>query len=44
MPAIVLAYRLYGDAERADEIVARNRVRHPGFVPGGQPLEVLSNG
>lgn len=44
LPAIVLAYRLYGDAERADEIVARNRVRHAGFVPGGQPLEVLTNG
>lgn len=43
-PAIVLAYLLYGDAERADEIVARNRVRHAGFVPGGEPLEVLSNG
>ncbi len=44
LPAIVLAYKLYGDAERADEIVARNRVRHAGFVPGGQPLEVLTNG
>lgn len=41
-PAAVVAYRLYGDAERADEIVARNRVRHPGFVPGGVALEVLN--
>lgn len=44
-PALVLAYRLYGDAGRADEIVARNRsiIRHPGFVPGGRTLEVLTN-
>lgn len=43
LPASVVAYRLYGDASRADEIVARNKVRHPGFVPGGKPLEVLSD-
>lgn len=43
MPALVVAHRLYGDATRADEIVTRNRgiVRHPGFVPGGTPLEIL---
>lgn len=33
LPAVVLAYRLYGDATRADEIVSRNRVKHPGFLP-----------
>lgn len=43
LPARVVAYRLYGDASRADEIVARNKIRHPGFVPGGKPLEVLSD-
>jgi prophage DNA circulation protein len=41
LPALVLAHRIYGDAERAAEIAARNRIRHPGFVPGGEPLEVL---
>ncbi len=43
-PALVIAQRLYGaDAElRAAEIVARNRIAHPGFVPGGQPLEILA--
>lgn len=41
MPALVIAHRLYGDASRADEIVARNNIRHPGFVPGGVALEVL---
>lgn len=43
-PALVAAYRIYGDASRADELVARNRrlVRHPGFVPGGEALEVIT--
>lgn len=41
-PALVVAHRLYGDATRATEIVTRNRLRHPGFVPGGEPLQVLS--
>lgn len=42
-PVLVLAQRLYGDANRADDIVARNKIRHPGFVPGGVALEVLSD-
>lgn len=42
MPALAAAWRLYGDAARAEEMVARNRIRHPGRVPGGTPLEVLS--
>lgn len=41
LPALVLAHRLYTTADRADEIVARNRVRHPGFVPP-RDLLVLS--
>ncbi|MBI1262944.1 MAG: hypothetical protein GC184_14600 [Rhizobiales bacterium] len=41
MPAFLIAYQLYGDASRADEIVARNNIIHPGFVPGGVALEVL---
>lgn len=43
LPALVVAHRVHGDAGREAEIVARNRVRHPGFVPGGVPLEVLSD-
>lgn len=46
LPATLAAYRLDGDAldtvfGRAAELVARNRVRHPLFVPGGVALEVL---
>ena len=42
LPALFLAHRIYGDATRADEIVARNNVRHPAGVRGGMDLEVLS--
>jgi len=42
LPALVIAQRLYGDAARAEDIVARNQVAHPGFVPGGRTLEVLN--
>lgn len=33
LSALVLAYRRFGDATRASEVVQRNRIRHPGFVP-----------
>ena len=44
-PSMVLAQRLYGDDparlfEKAADVTARNRVRHPGFVPA-EELEVL---
>jgi prophage DNA circulation protein len=42
LPALVIAHLIYLDATQSDEIVSRNRIRHPGFVPGGQPLEVLT--
>lgn len=45
-PALVIAHRLYGgDAEaRSQQIVSRNRIAHPGFVPGGIAIEVLTPG
>ena len=42
VPALVLASTLYDQARREGEIVLRNRVRHPLFLPGLTPLEVLS--
>ena len=33
LSVLVLAYRRFGDATRASEVVQRNRIRHPGFVP-----------
>lgn len=41
IPVEVLAYMLYGDAERSDEIVKMNRsIRHPAAVQGLVPIEV----
>lgn len=40
-PALVIAYGLYADATRGDEIAKRNKVRHSGFVPA-RTIEVLS--
>lgn len=42
VPSLVLAYQLYGSVDREQDVVARNRIRHPGFVAG--ELEVLSDG
>ena len=47
MPSTVIAYQLDGDSlsdlfGRAAALAARNRVRHPGFVPAGSPIEVLA--
>lgn len=41
LPAVVLAYDLYEDSSRSDELVRRNGLHHPGFVPP-EPLKVLS--
>lgn len=41
LPAVVVAYDYYEDAARDSDIVARNRLRHPGFVPV-KPLKVLT--
>ncbi len=45
LPSLVVAHQLYGDARQERAILDRNRrrVRHPGFVPGGQALEVLTD-
>lgn len=42
LPVLVVAYGLYGDIDQADSIVARNHIRHPGFVPGGRSIEILT--
>ena len=41
LPALVIAYDWHEDAGRDLEIVARNKIRHPGFCPV-LPLRVLS--
>lgn len=42
LPALVLAHQLYGDANKADDIIKRNKIKHPCFIPGGQMLEIRS--
>ncbi len=44
VPSLVLAHRLYGDVALEADLVSRNAIKHPGFVAGGQALEVLSHG
>ncbi|AUH51215.1 hypothetical protein CXB49_10535 [Chromobacterium sp. ATCC 53434] len=43
LPALVVAYQATGGVDVAEDLVARNGVRHPGFVPAGR-LEVLRDG
>lgn len=43
MPALVMAWDIYGDATRADEIVTRNQLRDPLRLPSGRPMEVLDD-
>ncbi len=40
LPALVIAYDLFEDLTKEDEIVDQNGVDHPGFVPGGDPIKV----
>jgi prophage DNA circulation protein len=41
LPALVQAYQLYGDSTRDTDLVNRNLLQHPGFIPAGEPLEVV---
>lgn len=42
-PSLTVTYDLYGDITREADLIARNHVRHPGFLPGGQTLEILKD-
>lgn len=41
VPALVLSYNVYGQLRQAD-IVKRNAVHHPGFMPAGVPLQLTT--
>lgn len=43
LPALVLAHRLHNDVRRDAEIIARNSVRHPGFITACKALEILTD-
>lgn len=42
VPSLVLAYQLYDSVDQEADVIARNAIRHPGFVSG--ELKVLSDG
>lgn len=44
LPALVIAYQLFKDIEKEAEIVDENNIEHPGFVPGGETIEVIGVG
>lgn len=41
LPSLVLSYQLYGSVDLEADIIARNRISHPGFVSGS--FKVLSD-
>lgn len=41
LPAIVVSYDLYGNIDKESDIINRNKVGNPNFVPGGRDIEVL---
>lgn len=41
VPSLLLAYQLYGEVSREAELVARNRIQHPGVIAG--QIQVISN-
>jgi len=41
-PAIVIAHKLFQDLDKEQEIIDQNNIEHPGFVEGGQSIEVSS--
>ncbi len=42
-PVLLISQQLYGNVGMAADIVARNGIRHPGFVAGGTAIQVLTN-
>lgn len=43
VPVCNIAFRLYGNLDEYESIIKRNNIRHPGFVKGSVPVEVLIN-
>lgn len=43
LPAVVVSHNLYGNIDQEQDIIDRNRIENPNFVPGGIDIEVLIN-
>jgi prophage DNA circulation protein len=44
LPSLVLTYSLYESLDREQDIIDRNSVSDPSFIPGGVDLKVLKDG
>lgn len=42
--SLAITWELYGSLDREQDVIDRNVVLRPGFVPGNGPLKVLSHG
>lgn len=42
MPSLVLSHRLYNSTADAIDLAKSNNIRHPGFIPAAEVLEVIS--
>lgn len=42
MSSLVLTYEIYQDINKEQDIISRNKIPHPGFIPGGEALEIVS--
>ncbi len=40
IPSLLLSYQLYGSVDQEADVIARNAIRHPGFIAGD--LQVIS--
>lgn len=40
--SLVLAYDIFENPEKEESIIRRNSIVHPGFIPGGEELEILN--
>jgi prophage DNA circulation protein len=40
-PSLVLVYDIYENPLYEQDLIDRNKVAHPGFIPGGKTLEIL---
>jgi len=39
-PTLAISQEVYGNVSRVDEIISRNKIRHPGFSPAAVPLKI----
>ncbi len=43
-PSLILTFRLYGSVDMEEDVLRRNNLDDPSFIPSGVPIKVLVNG